>query len=442
MNRHGYVEETYFTFSYSPVLDESGKVGGLFCACIETTEKVLAARKIQESERNLRNTILQSPVAMCILKGSSFIVEIANDRIYEIWGRGAEVMLRRPIFESLPEARHQGLEELLQQVITTGETFVASERPVILPRGGKTETVYLNFVYEPFREGDGTISGVLAVATDVTDQVLARRQIEEVVVQRTRELAQANEALVKNNQDLKHLNTNLEEFAYAATHDMKEPVRKIHFFSDRLKGELHDKLNDNQRRLFERLEDASRRMGTLIDDLLAYSQATRGVAKMEEIDLDQKVQRVLEDLDLEVQQKGARITIDHLPTVKGNKRQMQQLLQNLLSNALKYTKPGVAPQVHIACQKVRAGEAKAGLPVDGDTPYYLLEVRDNGIGFEPAEAERIFNVFTRLHGNAEYKGTGIGLSIVRKVVENHNGFVWAESTPGEGAAFKVLLPAS
>jgi PAS domain S-box-containing protein len=440
MNRRGFVEETYFTFSYSPVLDESGKVGGLFCACIETTEKVLAARRIQESERNLRNTILQSPVAMCILKGPSFVVEIANTRIYELWGRGAEEMLRRPIFDALPEARHQGLEELLSQVYTTGESFIASERPVTLPRDGKIQTVYINFVYEPFREGDGTISGILVVATDVTEQVLARQKIEEVVVQRTRELAQANETLVKNNQELKHLNTNLEEFAYAASHDMKEPVRKIHFFSDRLKSELQDKLNDSQRRLFERLEDASRRMGTLIDDLLTYSQATRGVAKQEDVDLNQKLQRVLEDLDLEVQQKGATVTVESLPVIRGNKRQIQQLLQNLVSNALKYSKAGVAPQIRITCRKVTAAEAKADLPVEGSKPYYLLEVHDNGIGFEQADAERIFNVFTRLHGNAEYKGNGVGLSIVRKVVENHNGFVWAESVPGEGATFKVLLP--
>ena len=442
MNRRGFVEETYFTFSYSPVLDESGKVGGLFCACIETTEKVLATRRIQESERNLRNTILQSPVAMCILKGPSFLVEIANTRIYELWGRGAEEMLGRPIFDGLPEVRHQGLEELLSQVYTTGESFTASERPVTLPRDGQIQTVYINFVYEPFREGDGSISGVLVVATDVTEQVLARQKIEEVVVQRTRELAQANETLVKNNQELKHLNTNLEEFAYAASHDMKEPVRKIHFFSDRLKSELQDKLSDNQRRLFERLEDASRRMGTLIDDLLTYSQATRGVAKQEDVDLNQKFQRVLEDLDLEVQQKGATVTVDSLPVIRGNKRQIQQLLQNLVSNALKYSKAGVAPQIRITCRKVTAAEARAGLPVEGDKPYYLLEVRDNGIGFEQADAERIFNVFTRLHGNAEYKGNGVGLSIVRKVVENHNGFVWAESVPGEGATFKVLLPVS
>jgi len=151
----------------------------LFCACIETTEKVLAARKILESERKLRATILQSPVAMCILRGPAFVVEIANDRIYELWGKDQGHMLGKPIFEGLPEARHQGLEEVLQDVFTIGETFTASERPVQLPRKEGVQTTYINFVYEPFREGDGSVSGVVVVANDVTEQVLARKRIEE-----------------------------------------------------------------------------------------------------------------------------------------------------------------------------------------------------------------------------------------------------------------------
>lgn len=441
MNRHGYVEETYFTFSYSPIVDDSGSVSGLFCACIETTEKVLAARRIQESERNLRNTILQSPVAMSILKGPTFVVEIANDRMFELWGRGAEEMVRRPIFDALPEARHQGLEELLQHVYATGETFRANERPITLPRSGEVQTAYINFVYEPFHEGDGTISGVLVVATDVTEQVAARRKVEESEAELQKRVVARTVELQKLNDELKRSNANLEEFAYAASHDMKEPIRKIHFFSDRLKGELQDSLTEPQRRLFERLEHASRRMGNLIDDLLTYSQATRGAAQQERINLDKKVQQVLEDLELEVQQKGATITADPLPTITGNSRQFQQLFQNLITNALKYHKPGEAPQVRITCKKVQGHETKPDLPAEAAArPFHLIEVRDNGIGFEQENAERIFNVFTRLHGNAEYRGTGVGLSIVRKVVENHHGYVWAESTPGEGAVFRMLLP--
>ena len=149
----------------------------MFCACTETTEKVLSARKVLENERNLRNTILQAPVAMCILKGPNFVVEIANEKILGIWGKSKHEMFHRPFFDALPEARFQGFEELLMQVYTTGETYSANERAFVVPKKGLPETAYINFVYEPFREGDGNISGVMVVAIDVTPQVLARRKI-------------------------------------------------------------------------------------------------------------------------------------------------------------------------------------------------------------------------------------------------------------------------
>ncbi|RYY99038.1 MAG: PAS domain-containing protein [Chitinophagaceae bacterium] len=443
MNRRGYFEETYFTFSYSPVLNDEGAVCGLFCACIETTEKVLAARRIAESEQNLRNTILQAPVAMCILRGDRFVVEIANDRMFELWGRGRSELLGQPIFEGLPEVRHQGLEEILLGVITTGEAFIASERPVQLPRNGTVQTVYINFVYEPFYDGDSNITGLIAVAVDVTDQVLARQQIEDIVVQRTRELAATNDALSKSNQELKRSNTNLEEFAYAASHDMKEPIRKIHFFADRLRGELREQLSENQRLLFERLEGASRRMGALIDDLLTYSQATRGAAEQEPIDLGRRLEQVLHDLELEIEQKGAQVEVGSLPVLQGNGRQFQQLFQNLLSNALKYSRSGVAPCVRVSARMLPAGDPLLQQHVpDGQEgrSFHLIEVSDNGIGFDQSDAERIFNMFTRLHGNAEYRGTGVGLSIVRKVVDNHGGVIWASSEPGAGATFHLLFP--
>lgn len=569
MNRRGYVEETYFTFSYSPVQDETGRVAGLFCACIETTEKVLTAKKIQESERNLRSTILQSPVAMSILRGPSFVVEIANERMYELWGKRAEQLMHRPIFEGLPEASNQGLEKLLQQVYATGESFVASEHPLQLPRENGLETVFLNFVYEPFHEGDGSVSGIIVVANDVTEQVVARKQIEQSekelqlrVKERTAELENqqkllnnilvnssngisvtemirnakgeivdastilANDAAVnftglpreiyfsktateldphilqspygqmclhtlktgepsfsqyflavsgrwleltiskmdddhlihiftdvtpikeaqlqleRSVEALKKTNQNLEDFAYAASHDLKEPIRKIHFFSDRLRQQLDGSLTNEQGLFFDRLENAAKRMGTLVDDLLAYSQATRGLGEQESIDLNRKVQLVLEDLEVEVQQKGARINVGPLPTIQGSKRQMQQLFQNLITNALKYSKHDVPPEIQITAKEVTGKDAKADLPAEAAArKYHLIEVKDNGIGFPQEHAQRIFNVFTRLHGNAEYRGTGVGLSIAQKVVQNHGGYIWAESTPGEGATFKILLPA-
>jgi PAS domain S-box-containing protein len=701
MNRHGYVEETYFTFSYSPVMNEKGEVAGLFCACIETTEKVLAARKIAESERNLRATILQSPVAMCILRGPDFVLEIANERMFELWGRSANELLHKPIFDGLPEARNQGLEELLQTVLSTGEAFTASEHPVQFPRNNKLGTVYVNFVYHPFREGDGSVSGIIAVATEVTAQVLARKKIEEseqkfrslveqapvaisVVegpdyilsivnntmlaiwqktaaevlhkplfetmpethnqgfeqllqhVYRTGQRVSANEhplflqkdgALVKRyvnfvyepikeadetvvgvmsvaidvteqvtarrqieesseelqlaiavadlgtfrvdlasgkanfsqrvmdwfgfpgqelsvdmvalhvhpddrktfqdalqhsysndensrhdvtfrvehpktgelrflhssgktyftddnkpyllvgmvqdvttqvlfehqlkeseadlqkrvaertlelqnlNYELKRTNQNLEEFAYAASHDMKEPIRKIHLFADRLKNELDEKLTETQRHLFSRVENATNRMNTLIEDLLTYSIISRGMSHMEDVDLHLKVQNVLVDLEVEIEEKKAEIEIGNLPVIRGQKRQMQQLFQNLIGNALKYCRPGVPPKISIHSRTVFGRDTPLRLGADeAGRQYHLITVQDNGIGFNQEDAERIFNVFTRLHGNTEYKGTGVGLSIAKKVAENHQGYIWAESAPGQGTTFKVLLP--
>ena len=435
MNRHGYIEETYFTFSYSPIPNEKGSVSGLFCACTETTEKVLAARRIKESEQNLRNIISQAPVAMCILKGESYIVEIANDRMFELWGKNAEELIHKPIFEGLPEAKEQGLEQMLFDVYHKGIPFKAYERPVQLPRKGKIQTTFLNFVYEPLRSGDGTISGIMAVAIDVTDQVIARQKIEESedvlhkkVLERTAELERSNRSL--------------EEFAHAASHDMKEPIRKIHFFADSLKNSLSSKLTPIELRMFERMENATKRMGILIDDLLEYSHASYQPHKMEEIDLNEKIKKVLEDLELTIEEKKAVIKVDRLPKIHGFRRQIQQLFHNLISNALKYNQPNRPPEILIQAQQIKGNQTQSPmLPEHLDTVFHLIEVSDKGIGFEQQNAERIFQMFQRLHGKGEYPGTGVGLSIARKVVENHNGYIWAESEPGQGTSFKVLLPA-
>ena len=180
-------------------------------------------------------------------------------------------------------------------------------------------------------------------------------------------------------------------------------------------------------------------MGALIDDLLLYSHISQRPVEMEEVDLEQKLSKVLEDLELDIQEKNAIISIGALPKVKGYRRQLQQLFQNLVGNALKYSKPGVAPLITVHASIVPGDEPSIGQN-GSRTKYHLIEVTDNGIGFDPAESERIFQMFQRLHGNAEYRGTGVGLSIVKKVAENHNGKIEAEGRPGEGATFKVYLP--
>lgn len=176
---NGKLQSFYFNYTYKAVRNKAGEIYGVHEMAIDVTSQVLAKKALEETEQNLRNIIRQAPVAMCIVKGPDYIVEIANGRMLELWGKSAEVMINKPIFEGLPEAKEQGLEPVIQHVYRTGETFKAFDRPVYLPHAGKIELMYLNFVFEPFFEKDGTVSGIMAIAINVTHQVLTRQKIEK-----------------------------------------------------------------------------------------------------------------------------------------------------------------------------------------------------------------------------------------------------------------------
>ena len=189
LNRNGFTEECYFDFSYSPIKTENGDVGGVLVTVIETTEKKKVNQALKESNDRFINNIMQAPVAMCVFRGPKHMVEIANDQMILLWGRSANEVINKPIFEALPETRNQYLEEVLDNVYNTGEKFIANEQLVQLPRDGKIEDTYINFAYEALKETDGTISGVVGIAIEVTDQVLSRSKVEEGE-QKVRELVE------------------------------------------------------------------------------------------------------------------------------------------------------------------------------------------------------------------------------------------------------------
>jgi light-regulated signal transduction histidine kinase (bacteriophytochrome) len=208
-----------------------------------------------------------------------------------------------------------------------------------------------------------------------------------------------------------------------------------------LKTKLEGKLPAEDLQLMQRVETATERMKLLVDDLLDYSHVSRSQVEEEEVDLNRKVQLVLTDLELLITEKGAQVKVGPLPVVKGHRRQLQQLFQNLIANAIKYNQPGVTPVVEITSQQITGEESGTAVAKeDGKKLFHLVEVKDNGIGFDQQYAGKIFNIFTRLHGNIEYSGTGVGLAIAKKVVTNHGGYIWAESESGKGATFRVLLP--
>lgn len=265
---------------------------------------------------------------------------------------------------------------------------------------------------------------------DITPQMTALQRIESTVTERTQELAAANERLQVINRELIRSNQHLEEFAHAASHDLKEPIRKIRFFVDHLIGQLRGVALEAAQESFARIQRATQRMGDLIDDLLLYSHVSQKPLEREPVDLQEKVQRVLEDLELSIDDRRAIIHVGTLPVVHGYSRQLQQLLQNLISNAVKYSRPDHAPEVTITA----TSEEVMGIR------HQVICIQDKGIGFEQKFADQIFNMFARLHAKTEYSGTGVGLAIVRKVVENHNGFIRVKSAPGQGALFQIFLP--
>ncbi len=259
-------------------------------------------------------------------------------------------------------------------------------------------------------------------------------QLDIQVQQRTRELQTSV-------QDLERSNANLQQFAYIASHDLQEPLRKILSFGDLLKSQYADQLAGEGVDHLNRMQTAASRMSTLIRDLLAYSRISTQQAKAASISLTQAFSIALTDLDLLIDETGASLLIDPLPTVWGDSVQLVQLFQNLLSNALKFRRPDTPPQIRISSRCIEATDLPPSVTPTRSAPaYWLIEVADNGIGFDDKYTDRIFQVFQRLHGRSTFAGTGIGLAICEKVVVNHGGAITASSQPGQGATFSLYLP--
>lgn len=273
---------------------------------------------------------------------------------------------------------------------------------------GKDGTVrWLEWISVPAPDGL-----VYAVGRDITE-----RQQAETVLRQT---------LV----DLNNRNRELQDFAFIASHDLQEPLRKIRAFSDRLQQRHAAQLSPEARDYLDRSGQAAARMQTLIDDLLAYSRVAARGKPFAPVDLQALLGTVLDDLEARLESSGGRVEAGPLPTLEGDATQLRQMLQNLLANALKFRAPERAPVVRLSATATR---------LEGE-PAWEIRVEDNGIGFEPKYADRIFGPFQRLHGRHEYEGTGIGLAIVRRIVERHRGSVRAEGRPGEGASFLLVLP--
>jgi PAS domain S-box-containing protein len=267
-------------------------------------------------------------------------------------------------------------------------------------------------VKTPINESDRVVGSVL-VFKDITE----RKRVEETLTQRAAELTRSN--------------AELEQFAFMASHDLQEPLRKIQAFGDRLKLKCDSAQAPETRDYLDRMQNAAARMRTLIDDLLAFSRVMRRSEPFVPVDLGRVTREVLGDLEVRIEKTGAKVEVGELPTIDADATQMRQLILNLLTNALKFQPPGGTPVVKIAARALSAASGE---------PRCEISVRDNGIGFEEKYLDKIFAVFQRLHGRSEYEGTGVGLAVCRRIVDRHHGNITARSQLGQGATFLVTLP--
>lgn len=549
--RNGRLEDVYWTFSYSPVKGESGQVEGVLVVCNETTKNVESLQKIKNSEQRFSNLIREATIGIIVLEGADMLVSLVNKAYSTLIGREPEELLGKPLFTVIPEATDP-FRTMLDKVRETGEPVYLYEQPyLVYSRGVKIEG-FLNVVYEPYREADGTIAGVMALCQDVSNQVMNIKKLKEteaiaintakrlelalaaarlgsyevvfdtgmvecneqcrihlglplsgpinytqlismilpedlagrekafnsaiknhtsynaeyrvqwngnnirwikaagnpvynelgegvkmvgvtidVTEQKlfTEELAkQVNERtieLIRSNEDLL-------QFAHVTSHDLKEPVRKIQIWSDRLRKEDGEQLSTAGKFYLARLEHATKRIQLMIDGILTYSSASALNQQASPVDLNEIVAQVETDLEILIQEKKAEIKSTVLPVVEGASILLYQLFYNLINNSLKFSKPDQFPAITISHV----------MEIVGGAPSVIIDISDNGIGFHEKYSSSIFSAFTRLNSKDHYEGTGLGLALCQKIAERHGGHIEASGEENKGATFRIILPLS
>jgi signal transduction histidine kinase len=379
-----------------------------------------APSRVDQSLKRLRELTRDNPEQQHRMD----ILEPLTRRRLEVLQRGVVLRQDQGIEAASRWTQSDVGKDLMDQVRQTVEAMKDTENRLLqnreeLSRAAARRTL----IILPLGGAIATIITLLAYFANRRE--LARRRLAE-------DQAQAFTA------ELERSNRELQDFAFVASHDLQEPLRKFQAFGDRLRSKYGEAISAEGRDYLERMMNAARRMHILINDLLTFSRVTTKGQPFAQVDLNQVAREVLIDLEERIQDTGGQVEVGDLPTIDADALQMRQLLQNLIGNALKFHRAGQPSEVRLDSHTTVGPTQNGRGPLAGE--WYEIEVADNGIGFEEKYLDRIFTPFQRLHGRQEYEGTGMGLAVCRRIVERHGGEITARSQPGKGTTFLVTLP--
>lgn len=394
----------------------------------EISERKKAEENLRENEQRFRELADQSPMWIW-MTDAEVNVEYANRELLDYIG-----------IDEISDFTGQVWKDIVHPG-DIGTVFEGFGEAVEKRRGfsvdyrvRKAETgLYEWFTVKGVPRFEGkTLAGFIGTGMNVHRQKTFSEQLSKEVAMRTKELADTNTELAKSNKEL-------QSFAYISSHDLQEPLRKIQTFCSLLLATEYEKLSEKGRDKFYRMNSAANRMQVLINDLLAYSRLDTEERNFETTDLASIVNEVKTDLEDEINAKDATVNIESSCEIDIVHFQFRQLLYNLISNSLKYSREGVPPVIQIGASPIHSSDISDDRPIPGGD-YVCIKVSDNGIGFANSYTDKIFEVFQRLHGREKDRGTGVGLAIVKKIAENHKGFVTAKGEPDLGAVFEIYLP--
>jgi PAS domain S-box-containing protein len=429
LKRNGKLEEVYFTYVYQPYREADETISGVTIIAIEVTPEAEFHKQMKLSEENFRQLaeLLPQKISQADAKGNTFFY---NQNWLSYTGISLEELQREGWEKILHPDELVEVTKRWQKCIKTGSNFEMEVR--LLNTEGKYKWHLSRAI--AMKDDRGNIIKWIGASAEIQKQVEQRTELERAVENRTNQLMQANRELV-------NMNKELEAFTYISSHDLQEPLRKIQTLASRILEKENEKLSDSGKNYFRLMQQSAERMRQLIQDLLTFSRITAAERKFENTDLSTLIEEVKKEFKETIAAKQAVIIVEEICDVHVFTFQFRQLMQNLLSNALKFSKPNIQPHIIIRSRNIKySKDNTVNLP--GRKEFCHISITDNGIGFEKEFSEKIFEVFQKLHGKDEYAGAGIGLAIVKKIVDNHNGIITAISEVNVGTTFNIYIPVS